>query len=141
MKAGWRITLAVLSLIASSACKESGTPMPELPPALLQHEEVPFGDRELARITRATHAALDLLEPRWGEITTKIYSADSKALPELKQQVQDGIPEGWQKVDAAFPAERGELMLYSSGGSLFGILVIPPKSEPVSPVIVLSNRG
>jgi len=141
MTTGWRIALAALTLASLTACKESAAQMPEVPAVLVQHDELPFGDRELSRITRATHAALDLLEPRWGRIKTTVYSIDSKALPQLKQQLQGGLPEGWRKVDAAIPAERGELILYASGTSLFGLLVIPPQSAPVSPVLVLSNKS
>lgn len=124
-----------------AACKGAAEAMPPVPAVLQQPNELPFGDRQLAQVTRGTRAALDLLEPRWGRVTTKPYVVAPDAVAQLRQQLQDGLPEGWEKLDDALPPERGELIVYASGQTLFGVLLVPVEDSPVMSATVLSNRS
>lgn len=138
MIAKWRAAVVAGALLLSG-CQESETSMPNVPAILVAHDEPPFGDRELARITRGTGAALDLLEPRWGKLRTAQYTVDADSLPVLRQQLRDALPAAWASVEATLPAERGELIVFASGEQLFGVLVVPAPDSAIRPVVLLSN--
>lgn len=113
--------------------------MPQVPSVLVKHEELPFGDRELATITRSMRAALDLLEPRWGRLIASHYTVEADKIGSLQEQLRDAMPDGWRRVDTAFPAERGQLVLYSSDEKLFGLLIVPVADGPIRPVLIITN--
>lgn len=133
------MTLAALPFTLT-ACTSEAEDVP-IPAVLQQPAELPFGDRQFAEITRSTTAALDLLEPRFGKIGTRPYVVDANATATLRQQLVQGLPKGWQKLDMALPPERGELIVYSSGKEVFGVLLPPVSGAPVVPATVLSNRS
>lgn len=127
--------------VALAGCKaEADADDVPLPAVLQQPAELPFGDRQLAEITRSTTTALDMLEPRWGELGTRPYVVESGATALLRRQVQSNMPAGWRRVDVALPPERGELIAYASGREVFGVLIAPVKGAPVVPVTVLANK-
>lgn len=122
-----------------AACMSEADDVP-VPAILQQPAELPYGDRQLVEITRSTTAALDLLEPRFGKLGTRPYVVDAKATGTLRQQLAQGLPEGWRKLDLALPPERGELIVYASGKEVFGVLLPPVAGASVLPVTVLSSR-
>lgn len=141
----WRTGMVAMTLASApftlAACKADieahEVPIPKL---LQQPAELPFGDRQLAEITRGTTAALDLLEPRWGKLGARPYVVDAQATGALREQMRSGMPEGWQPIEVALPPERGELIAYSSGKAVFAVLIAPVRGAPVLPVTVLSNQ-
>lgn len=136
------MTLATIPLILAGCKDESAVAAPPVPAILQQPAELPFGDRQLAEITRSTAAALDLLEPRFGKVGTRSYVVDAGAVAQLREELRGGLPQGWEKLDMALPLERGELIVYAADKHLFGVLLPPAVAEgPVVPVTVLSNQG
>lgn len=141
----WRAGIAAMTLAAVpftlAACKAPADAADVPIPALLQQPaELPFGDRQLAEITRSTTAALDALEPRWGKLATQPYVIDAKAAAALRAEVERGLPQGWDKIDVALPPERGALIAYASGKRVFALVIAPVTGTPVVPVTVLMSK-
>lgn len=136
----WRIAFLAV-MLALPACKEKVEAHDVPLPALLQQPaELPFGDSQMVEITYSTTAALDALEPRWGELGTRPFVVDARATGALRAQVRRSMPEGWRPVAVALPPGRGELIAYSSGKEVFGVLIAPVRGAAVVPVTVLASK-
>lgn len=113
---------------------------PKPPAMLLAPAEDPFGDAVRTRVTRATIASYDALEPRFGRLTSESFAIQADRRTALADAMQAGLPEGWIRVDhAPFAPRDAELLTFANGGAMFALLIVDPGQGDLWPVVVLRN--
>lgn len=127
--------------LATAGCEGSApAEMPEPPAILLAPAEDPFGDAVRERVNRATIAAYDALEPRFGRLSSVPYAIPADQREDLVTALRQELPEGWAPVDLPdFRPDHGELHAYSAGAALFAVLIVDPGQGTLLPVMVLRN--
>ncbi|WP_336970688.1 hypothetical protein [Sphingobium aromaticiconvertens] len=127
-----------------SAC--SGAPAvidPPLPPQLVSHDELPFGDAVAGQVTRASNAARDRLEPQWGRLQSRVYTLAPADAATMQSAFAQTIPAGWENVPQPdFPAQWGEIRSYRAGKRFFALMLVRVRSgDGDIPVVRLSNAA
>lgn len=133
--------LATMLALTVAGC-DSGAPVeaPKPPAMLLAPAEDPFGDAVRARVTRATIASYDALEPRFGRLTSAPFAIQAGRRAALVDAMRAGLPEGWARVDLApFAPRDAELLAFAHDGAMFGLLIVDPGQGDLWPVVVLRN--
>lgn len=70
--------------------------LPPVPAGLRDDAEIPLGDAANARMTRATHALRDRIEPKWGRLDNRLYLLPTGRCRGFAEELRAGIPAGWQ---------------------------------------------
>lgn len=126
--------------LAAAACGTTPAKAPKPPAMLIASPEDPFGDAVRKRVTRATIAAYDALEPRFGRLTSMPYALPAEQRSALLATLEHDLPQGWTRVDLVdVRADHGELRAYASGKALFALLIVEPGQGTLMPVMVLRN--
>ncbi|WP_423605085.1 hypothetical protein [Sphingomonas sp. MS122] len=125
--------------LAAAAC--SGPAEAPAPPAMLiTSAEDPFGDAVRKRVTRATIAAYDALEPRFGRLSSMPYAIPAEKRAALIATLEHDLPPGWSRVDLpGVRPDHSELRAYAAGKALFALLVVEPGQGTLMPVMILRN--
>jgi hypothetical protein len=133
--------LAAMLALTLAGC-DDGAPVeaPKPPAMLLAPAEDPFGDAVRSRITRATVASYDALEPRFGRLTGEPFAIQADRRAALVKAMQAGLPKGWARVDLTpFAPRDAELLAFANDGAMFGLLIVDPGQGDLWPVMVLRN--
>lgn len=126
--------------LAAAACEGAPAEAPAVPAMLIAPAEDPFGDAVRKRVTRATIAAYDTLEPRFGRLSSTPYAIPAEQRAALVATIERNLPKGWSRIDpAGFRANHGELHAYAAGKALFALLIVEPGQGTLMPVMVLRN--
>lgn len=126
--------------LAATACGGGATEAPAPPAMLIASPEDPFGDAVRKRVTRATIASYDALEPRFGRLSSMPYAIPAEKRAALVATLEHDLPPGWSRVD--LPGVRtghAELRAYAAGDALFALLIVEPGQGTLMPVMVLRN--
>ena len=126
--------------LAATACGGAATEAPAPPAMLIDPAEDPFGDVVRKRVTRATIASYDVLEPRFGRLSSAPYAIPAEKRAALVAALEHDLPPGWSRVDLpGVRPQHGELHAYAAGGALFALLIVEPGQGTLMPVMVLRN--
>lgn len=138
---------AVLLMAGGCDGADSG-PAPPVPPHFMVHDELPFGDRALHRVTRAILRASDLLEPDWGRLDSQIYTIATTDRAAVVARLPSLMPPGWKPLSMP-PLERlpGEkdatLHAFTKGRRLYAVLLVetPEAGNSMAAIILRNENG
>jgi hypothetical protein len=134
-----RAVAAMLALLAAG-CGGEPAKTPEPPAILLAPAEDPFGDAVRKRVNRATIAAYDAMEPRFGRLSSAPYAIPADQRDALVTAMQRDMPEGWTQVALPdFRADHSQLLAFSAGEALFAMLIVDPGQGTLLPIMILRN--
>ncbi len=114
--------------------------LPPVPPVLIYRDELPFGDAVSARLTRASNAVRDILEPHWGRLEGRIYLLPADARDGFVRQISAHPPAGWT-LDPETPPLPADatLMSYRKKDRIFAFLLVSGVPGEYLPVEILHN--
>jgi hypothetical protein len=126
--------------LAAAACDGPVAEAPRPPAMLIASPDDPFGDAVRKRVTRATIASYDALEPRFGRLSSLPYAIPAEKRAALVATLEHDLPPGWSRVklSGARP-EHGELFAYAAGDAVFALLIVEPGQGTLMPVMILRN--
>lgn len=126
--------------LAAAACQNAPAEAPAPPAMLIASPEDPFGDAVRKRVTRATIAAYDAIEPRFGRLSSMSYAIPAEQRAALVATLEHDLPPGWSRVVVSGARnDHGELHAYAAGKALFALLIIEPGQGRLMPVMILRN--
>lgn len=126
--------------LAAAACEGAPAEAPTPPAMLIAPAEDPFGDAVRKRVTRATIATYDALEPRFGRLSSMPYAIPAEKRATLVATLEHDLPPGWSRVELpGVRPEHGELRAYAAGDALFALLIVDPGQGTLVPVMILRN--
>ena len=126
--------------LAAAACEGAPAKAPAPPAMLIASPEDPFGDAVRKRVTRATIAAYDALEPRFGRLSSMLYTIPAGERAALVATLEHDLPPGWSRVALDdVRNDYGELRAYAAGKALFALLIVEPGQGTLMPVMILRN--
>lgn len=132
--------MAAMMTLAAAACDGVPAETPTPPAMLIAPAEDPFGDAVRKRVSRATIATYDALEPRFGRLSSKPYAIPAEQRAALVATLEHDLPPGWSRVDLGdFRPKHAELHAYSAGTGLFALLIVEPGQGTLMPVMILRN--
>ncbi|MCI4592637.1 hypothetical protein MOK15_21505 [Sphingobium sp. BYY-5] len=107
-------------------------------PQLVYREELPVGDAVNARLTRATNAVRDQLEPQWGRLDGRVYLLPRSAAADFLRQTP---PTGWTVVAAPhrLASGAGWLISYARGRQFMAYLLLDGTEGEYLPVQLLHS--
>ena len=109
-----------------AAC--DAAPRPDLPPvpaALIASDELPLGDATSARLTRASLAVRDRIEPDAGPLEARIYLLPRKQVQPFVASLAQPPAPGWTIEQPPERQADGSLLaIYARGGRVLAYLLL-----------------
>ena len=126
--------------LAAAGCEGAPAQVPAPPAMLTAPAEDPFGDAVRQRVTRATLASYDALEPRFGRLSSAPYAIPAEKRAALVATLEHDLPPGWSRVELpGVRPDHGDLRAYAAGDALFALLIVEPGQGTLLPVMLLRN--
>jgi hypothetical protein len=133
----------MLAAMTVGGCDDA--PKPDLPPVpaqLVASDELPFGDRVNAKLTRASNTARDRMERRWGPLDARVYLLPREQAQAFLAGLSAPPSSGWTVESAPERLPDGSLLaVYVRDGRVLAYLVLDQVQGDQLPVQRLYNEA